>query len=183
MRRCTGGNLKLVEVIVARIPEPWLGRILKNAELIKFLTVGAITLFTTTFLFFGLKWTILPDNPVTANIIAILISTIISYVLNKEWSFADRGGRPRHHESALFFGVAGIGVVINQIPLWTSRYILDLRTPDVSFVVENIADFISGIIIGTLMATAFRWWAMRRFVFLDVSRESEDRSQIEVKEK
>jgi len=77
-----GGNLKLTEYIVSRIPEPWLGRLLKNSELIKFLTVGAITLVTTTVLFFGLKWTILQDNPVTANIIAILVSTIISYVLN-----------------------------------------------------------------------------------------------------
>ncbi|OYD60872.1 putative flippase GtrA [Rhodococcus sp. OK302] len=175
--------MKLVEYIVARIPEPWLGRLLKNSELIKFLTVGAITLVTTTVLFFGLKWTVLQDNPVTANIIAILVSTIISYVLNKEWSFADRGGRPRHHESALFFGVAGVGVIINQIPLWSSRYILDLRTPDVSFFVENIADFVSGIIIGTLMATAFRWWAMKRFVFLDVNSKPEDRSKVEIRQK
>lgn len=172
--------MKLVDNIVTRIPDPWLERLLKNLELIKFLTVGSITFFSTTVFFFGLKWTVLQDNPVTANIIAVLVSTIISYVLNREWSFANRGGLSRHHESALFFGVAGIGVAINQIPLWASRYVLDLKTPSVSFFVENIADFISGIIIGTLMATAFRWWAMRKFVFLEIDREPESLTHAEV---
>ncbi|MFE3262403.1 hypothetical protein ACFXPS_40970 [Nocardia sp. NPDC059091] len=32
---------------------------------------------------------------------------------------------------------------------------------------ENIADFVSASIVGTLLAMVFRWWAMRRFVFPD----------------
>jgi putative flippase GtrA len=166
--------LSLVENIVAVVPKRWLGRILKHSEMLKFLTVGAITFVSTVFIFFSLKWTILQGNPVTANVIAVLISTIVSYVLNKEWSFAARGGRPQHHEAALFFGVAGAGMVINQIPLWISRYVLDLRTPYYSFFTENVADLVSGTLIGTLLATAFRWWAMSRFVFLQAGRTADD---------
>ncbi|MFC9768746.1 hypothetical protein [Rhodococcus jostii] len=65
----------------------------------------------------------------------------------------------------LFFMVAGVGLVINQLPLAVSRYIFGLQTPHVSLIVENVADVISATIVGTLLATVFRWWAMRKFVF------------------
>ncbi|MDJ0394308.1 GtrA family protein [Rhodococcus sp. G-MC3] len=143
---------------------------LRHAELLKFLSVGAVTFVTTVGIFFGLKWTVLSANPVTANIIAVLVSTILSYVLNREWSFSNRDGRPHHHEAALFFSVAGGGLIINQVPLWISRYVLDLRMPHVSFLAENVADLVSGTLLGTLLATAFRWWAMSRFVFVQGKR-------------
>jgi putative flippase GtrA len=137
----------------------------RNAELLKFLTVGAIAFVTTSVLFFGLKWTVLHGKPVTANVIAVLIATVVSYVLNREWAFTARGGRERRHEAALFFLVAGIGMVINQLPLAVSSYVFQLRTPHVSILAENVADFVSATVIGTLLATVFRWWAMRKFVF------------------
>lgn len=98
-------------------------------------------------------------------LVAVLLASVLSYVLNREWAFTARGGRERRHEAALFFAVAGVGVAINQLPLAVSQYVFHLRTPHVSPVVENIADFISATIVGTLLATVFRWWAMRRFVF------------------
>ena len=52
-------------------------------------------------------------------------------------------------------------------PLWFSSYVLQLRVPDVSLTVENIADFISAYIIGNLLQMAFRFWAFRRWVFPD----------------
>ncbi len=78
-------------------------------------------------------------------------------------------GRERAHEATLFFVVAGIGLLINQVPLVVSNYIFHLRTPHVSLVVENFADFISATIVGTLLATVFRWWAMRKFVFPELA--------------
>jgi putative flippase GtrA len=41
---------------------------------------------------------------------------IASYILNREWSFKDRGGRERHHEALLFFGVSGVGVLLAMAP-------------------------------------------------------------------
>lgn len=162
--------MQFSERIVGLIPDRWLARLLEHAEMVKFLVVGAITFVVTVVVFFGLKWTVLTDKAVTANVFAVLVATILSYVLNREWSFVERGRRPRHHEAALYFTVAGIGVAINQIPLGIARYVFDLRVPHVSLVVDNVSDFVSGSIIGTLMATAFRWWAMRRFVFPDQTR-------------
>jgi hypothetical protein len=35
----------------------------------------------------------------------------------------------------------------------------------VSLLTEQIADFVSGQILGVLAGMAFRWWAFRKFVF------------------
>jgi len=97
----------------------------------------------------------------------VLVATIASYVLNREWSFRTRGGRERHHEAALFFVISGVGVVMYSAPLAVSRYLLDLKVPGVSLLTQEIADFVSGQIVGVLAGMAFRWWAFRRFVFPD----------------
>ena len=104
-------------------------------------------------------------KPITAKIIAVLVATIVSYVLNREWSFRTRGGRERHHEAALFFIISGIGVIVYTAPLAISRYVFHLSEPTVSLLTEQIADFVSGQILGVIAGMAFRWWAFRKFVF------------------
>ncbi len=61
-------------------------------------------------------------------------------------------------------------------PLWFSSYVLQLRVPDVSLTVENIADFISAYIIGNLLQMAFRFWAFRRWVFPDEFGRNPDKA-------
>jgi putative flippase GtrA len=139
----------------------------RHHELIKFAIVGATTFVIDSALFFTLKLTVLEPKPVTAKIISGIVAVIASYILNREWSFRDRGGRERHHEALLFFGVSGVGVLLSMAPLWFSSYVLELRAPTVSLTVENIADFVAAYIIGNLLQMAFRFWAFRRWVFPD----------------
>ena len=61
-------------------------------------------------------------------------------------------------------------------PLWFSSYVLQLRVPDVSLTVENIADFISAYIIGNLLQMGFRFWAFRRWVFPDEFGRNPDKA-------
>jgi len=61
--------------------------------------------------------------------------------------------------------------VLNSAPLWISRYVFRLETPDVSLMTQEIADFVSAQIIGTLVAMVFRFWALRKWVFPDESAE------------
>jgi len=159
--------VSVVEVVLARIPEPYRGVAIKHRELVKFALVGGIAFVVDTAVFMLLKTTVLAPKPVTAKIIAVLVATIVGYVLNREWSFRTRGGRERHHEAALYFAISGIGMMINAAPLWISRYVFDLQVPHVSRLVMEIADFTSAQIIGTLLAMLFRWWAFRRYVFPD----------------
>ena len=159
--------MSVVESVLARIPEPYRGVAIKHRELVKFALVGGTTFVVDTMVFAVLKTTVLAPKPVTAKIIAVLVATIVGYVLNREWSFRTRGGRERHHEAALYFAISGIGMMINAAPLWISRYVLDLQVPFVSRLTMELADFTSAQIIGTLLAMLFRWWAFRRFVFPD----------------
>ena len=146
----------------------WLTRLLRrHHEAAKFLVVGGTCFVATTTVNYALKLTVLHARPVTALGIATVLGTVLSYLLNREWSFRTRGGRARHHEAALFFVISGVGVVVYSGPLAVSRYLLDLKVPGVSLLTQEIADFVSGQIIGVLAGMAFRWWAFRRFVFPD----------------
>ena len=136
-------------------------------RLIKFAIVGASTFVIDSAVFYTLKLTVLEPKPVTAKIIAGIVAVIASYILNREWSFQNRGGRERHHEALLFFAVSGVGVLLSMAPLWFSSYVMHLRVPEVSLTVENIADFISAYIFGNLLQMALRFWAFRRCVFPD----------------
>jgi putative flippase GtrA len=157
----------VVESVLARVPEPLRSVLVKHRELLKFGIVGGTTFIIDNAIWFALKFTILESKPITAKAIAVIIATIVSYILNREWSFRTRGGRERHHEAALFFLVSGCAVVINLIPPWISRYVLDLEVPHVTRFVQEIADFTSGSIIGMLLAMFFRFWGFRRWVFPD----------------
>jgi putative flippase GtrA len=148
----------------------------RHHELIKFAIVGATTFIIDSALFYTLKLTVLEPKPVTAKIISGIVAVIASYILNREWSFRARGGRERHHEALLFFAFSGVGVLLSMSPLWFSSYVLQLRVPEVSLTVENIADFISAYIIGNLLQMGFRFWAFRRWVFPDEFGRSPDKA-------
>jgi putative flippase GtrA len=157
----------VVDSVLSRVPEPLRRLLLKHRELLKFAIVGGTTFVIDNGIWYLLKLTVLEEKPVTAKIIAIIVATIVSYVLNREWSFRTRGGRERAHEAALFFLISGVGVGLNSGPLWISRYALQLEEPHVSRLVQEVADFASGSIIGMLLAMFFRFWAFKRWVFPD----------------
>ena len=159
--------MSFTDATIARLPRPIRPYLERHHELIKFANVGATTFIIDSAVFYTLKLTVLEPKPVTAKIIAGIVAVIASYILNREWSFQNRGGRERHHEALMFFAFSGVGVLLSMAPLWFSSYVLQLRVPDVSLTVENIADFISAYIIGNLLQMGFRFWAFRRWVFPD----------------
>lgn len=159
--------MSFTDATIARLPRVIRPFAERHHELIKFAIVGGTTFIIDSAIFFTLKLTILEPKPVTAKIIAGVVAVIASYILNREWSFRDRGGRERHHEALLFFGVSGVGVLLAMAPLWVSSYVLMLRVPEVSLFTENVADFVSAYIVGNLLQMGFRFWAFRRWVFPD----------------
>ncbi|AZI58544.1 GtrA family protein [Nakamurella antarctica] len=156
--------MNLVDRVRAVLPE-------KYRQFSKFLIVGGFTWVIDTGLFLILRNTILSDKVLTAKIIPVLIAMIVNYVLNREWSFAQRGGREKAHEALLFFLLNGIGLLINLVPLWISHYLLGFNLAHYSTLTVNIVDVISGSIIGTILAMAFRYWAYKKWVFPEVKDE------------
>ena len=107
----------------------------------------------------------LANKVITAKAISILVATILSYILNREWSFSRRGGREKHHEAMLFFLVNGIALGLNLVPLALSQYVFGFRHPPIHSLTVSIANFISANVIGTILGMAFRFWAYRKWVF------------------
>ncbi|WP_234443510.1 GtrA family protein [Streptomyces sp. NRRL B-24484] len=147
---------------MARVPERYRPFLVQHRKLVKFLLVGGTCFVLTTVVDLGLKFTVLQHKPVVALTVATVIATLVSYVLNRQWSFRANG---RQREAILFFVVSALAVAVNDLPLIFSRYVLDLREPDVTAVTQEVADFLSGMIVGTFLAMIFRFWAMNRWVF------------------
>lgn len=166
--------VSFVDDVINVLPKPLRDLADRHSELLKFAIVGATTFVIDIGIFYLLKWTILDTKPTIARIMSGVIAVIASYILNREWTFDKRGGREKHHEALLFFAVSGVGVLLASLPLWVSSYVFDLRQPNVSFTVENIADFFSAFIIGNLLQMVFRFWAMRKWVFPDEMQELQE---------
>ena len=175
-------GVAVVDSVLSRVPEPVRSVLIKHRELLKFGIVGATTFIIDNGIWYVLKLTVLEEKPTTAKAIGIIVAMICNYVLNREWSFRTRGGRERSHEAALFFIFSGMALLINLATFAFSRYVLDLRVPEVSRFVQEFADFASGSVIGMLLATAFRFWTFKKWVFpdeLDGRRSDRDSSDQE----
>lgn len=137
----------------------------KRRSQARFLGVGGICYVITVGINFTLKWTVLEAKPTTALLVATTIASIISYQLNKKWTFGSRGNHSSTTEIILFALVTLGGIIINSVPLYISRYVLGFEYPQHTLVFQEIADFVSGPVIGTAAAMIFRWAAMDLIVF------------------
>jgi putative flippase GtrA len=160
-----GRPAQVVRAVLRLLPQPARVHVLRHREIVKFVLVGGTCFLVAVAINYALKLTILTDKPITAFTVANIVAMVLSYILNREWAFRTRGGRERRHEAALFFAVNAIAVGVSDIPLGIARYVFGLQTPEVSRIVQEISDFGFGIIAGTLLAMAFRFWAYRKWVF------------------
>ncbi|MGV9713486.1 GtrA family protein [Gordonia sp. NPDC003424] len=156
--------MPFIDELVARLPAPVRRLALKHNELIKFALVGGTTFVFDLAIFYLLTFTILEAKPVVARVISGTAAMILSYVLNREWAFRNRGGRERSHEALLFFVISGIGVVLASAPLWLANNVFDMRTSGNRLEIA-VLDFVLGFVIGNLLQMAFRFWALRKFAF------------------
>lgn len=133
-----------------------------------FVVVGGLCWVVDTGVVYTLKLTVLGEKPLAARVVGVVVATLVSYALNREWSFRARGGRRWQWEATLYLLCSGLGVVVTVLPQAVSLYVLQLRVPYVSSVTQAVATFVTGQVLGVLLATAFRFWAFRRFVFPEV---------------
>ncbi|MFC8455230.1 GtrA family protein [Kitasatospora sp. NPDC057223] len=161
---------------LARVPAGMRPFLVKHRKLVKFLLVGSTCFVLTLVVNLTLKLTVLEHKPVVALTIATVVATVVSYVLNRQWSFRANG---RQREAVLFFVVSAVAILVNDLPLIASRYLFDLREPDVSPFTQEAADFVSGMLVGTLLAMVFRYWAMKRWVFVHLTERARAAEQAE----
>lgn len=124
-------------------------------EVAKFGIIGGIafvvTELGTNVLHFDAKL-----GPLTANIVASVIATVVSYVGNRYWTFKHREGGSVRREYTVFFVLNAVGIVIQLACIGFTYYALGL-TDKLSY---NVA-----LIVGIVLGTLFRFWSYRRWVW------------------
>ena len=133
-------------------------------ELGKFGVVGAVSFVVDA----GIYNALLLDahwNTQLAKAASTAVAATVAFIGNRFWTWRHRERSGLGREYGLYFVFNAVGLAIAQVCLWLSHYGLGHYWPDVFQTV--LADNISGLIIGTAFGTLFRFWAYRRFVFLD----------------
>ncbi len=138
-----------------------------RAEVAKFGTVGAfayvidVAVFN---LFRSETFSPIANKPITAKIISSIVATLFAYAGNRYWAFKHREVGSHAQSLALFavFNVVAMGMAAGCLAV--SHYALGLTSA--------AADNLSANIVGTGMGTLFRFWAYRRYVFIDAPRGS-----------
>ncbi|WP_327680608.1 GtrA family protein [Kitasatospora sp. NBC_00458] len=148
--------------VLSRVPAGLRPVLLRHRRLVKFLLVGSCCFALSVVINYSLRLTLLAHKPVVALTVATVVATTVSYVLNRRWAFRANG---RQREALLYLVVSVAAVCVNDLPLIVSRYVLNLREPWISPFAQELADFLSGMVLGTFVAMLFRFWAMQRWVF------------------
>lgn len=97
-----------------------------------------------------------PGAEVKTKIAASLIATASAYVMNRHWAFRHRKRQQLRRETALFLLFNAVGLVIQAGAVAATKYGFD--TTDL--VLLNVAS-----IIGLGVATMFRFWSYRRWIW------------------
>ena len=114
-----------------------------------FITNGGYALLHNTF---GL-------GPVTATTIATIVATAVSYMANRYWSFRHRERTSVAREGVIFFVLNGIGLLIQDAVVAFNFYILSNGH-------NKAAEFIA-LNVGIALATLFRFWSYRKWVWAE----------------
>ncbi len=122
----------------------------------KFGIVGLTGIGVTNLVFIPLHGA-LHLGPLTSITIATAAATVVTFLGNRYWSFRSREGAGTSRESAMFFLLNGVGLLIQYAVLGLSNYALGLTTRTENVIAVNL-----GIGLGTL----FRFWSYRRWIWV-----------------
>jgi putative flippase GtrA len=125
-------------------------------EFAKFGVIGVIGLLIT-----NIGYAVLHGKfgvgPVSATTVATIVATSVTYVGNRYWSFKHRERTSVAREGIIFFALNGIGLLIQDAVVAFNYYVLGLSG-------NKLAEFLA-LNAGIGLATLFRFWSYRRFVW------------------
>ncbi len=145
----------------ARLPGArWLRVRQQLAELAKFGTVGGVAYVVDVGLMNLLRFgpgELLGDKPLTAKVLSVCVATLVAWLGNRYWTFAEKKRSSRARELVMFLLVNAGGMLIAVGTLAVSHYVLGLTSP--------LADNIAANGVGLVLGTAFRYLCYRYVVF------------------
>lgn len=127
-------------------------------EIAKFGVIGAAAFVLTTVLnnlfHFGAGL-----GPLTSFGLATAIAATVSYFANRHWTWRHKDDNGIGRGLTMFLALSAVGLVVSEIPVGFSEYILGLHS--------TLAYNVSSTLIGTAFGTVWRFWSFRRWVFLE----------------
>ncbi len=138
-------------------------------EVAKFGVVGSLAFVLTVVLFNAFHSGARMDA-ILATTLANALATVFAFVGNKFWAFRHRRGSHWGRETLLFFSFNGIGILITDGVVAAVQHGLG-RSDNLSLNVANI--------IGVGLATLFRLFCYRRWVFTYAPQEAPATEQLE----
>ena len=97
-------------------------------------------------------------EPLAAKAVSVTLATLFTYLGSRFWTFRERENQSVRREAVLFFVLNVVGLLIAEAVIGLVTYVMGLRGP----LEYNAASF-----IGTGLGTIFRFYAYRKWVFLD----------------
>jgi putative flippase GtrA len=156
----SGGLLPRVVALVRR----------NAAELFRFAGVGGtayiidIGLFNLIYL--GLDWSYW-----YAKIISTIVAMTVAFIGNRQWTWRERrGSAAAHRQYALYFFFNGIGLLIALACLWANTGLAQVWP---QYFDTKLAVNIAANVFGVGLASIFRFYAYRTWVFRDQAKLAE----------
>jgi putative flippase GtrA len=89
--------------------------------------------------------------------IATILATAFTYLGNRYWTFRHRQGKGTTRDSALFFFLNGVGLLI---------YYACIGLLDLAGLGHSVAWYNVALVVGTGLGTLFRFWSYRKWIWL-----------------
>jgi putative flippase GtrA len=135
-------------------------------EFAKFAVVG-VTGVVITNAVYDLLFLHLGLGPVTSTTIATVVAATATFLGNRYWSFRTRQRTGVVREIVIFAVLNGIGLLIQDATVAFNYYLLHLGH-------NKLAGFVA-LNSGIALATLFRFWSYRRFVWIAPAAPRPDR--------
>jgi putative flippase GtrA len=110
-------------------------------------------------------------GPLTAKAISTAVATVVSYLGNRFWTFKNRDNHAPLRAWTVFIALNVVGLAIAEAVIGITYYGLGYH----SSLAYNIAQ-----VIGTGLATVFRYWSYKKWVFIAPQPPAEEQLEPEL---
>jgi putative flippase GtrA len=97
-------------------------------------------------------------EPLAAKAVSVTLATVFTYLGSRFWTFRERENQSVRREAVLFIVLNVVGLLIAEAVIGLVTYVMGLR---------GSLDYNAASFIGTGLGTIFRFYAYRKWVFLD----------------
>ncbi|MFL6139054.1 MAG: GtrA family protein [Frankiaceae bacterium] len=146
--------VRFADGIVARLRRRTSSRV---GEVLSFGIIGAFNTIVDIAVFNVMLGWVLPSKPLLDKGVSIAVATALAYAMNRNITWAERARTGVRRELPLFAALSLVGLGISETALAISHYGLGHTSV--------LADNIAANVVGLVLASAWRFWSFRRWVF------------------